>query len=109
MNALAAIVGKAGAPLTVEAADLADPEDGELLAGFKAAGVRHVSHQPQSATGPHGIFPAILARGGAGVLAEVSPGARSLPAGTSGCGHGRYFFSFFMEDHLQFRQRALHG
>jgi hypothetical protein len=42
-------------------------------------------------------------------MAEVSPGARSLPAGTSGCGHGRYFFSFFMEDHLRFRQRALHG
>lgn len=81
MKTKAAIAWKAGAPLTVEAVELAAPKAGEVLIEVKATGICHADHYSLSGTAPEGIFPSILGHGGAGVMLDVGPDVKSLRPG----------------------------
>src|SRR5207249_11009445 len=81
MDVRAAVAHKAGAPLTIETVQLQGPKAGEVLVEIKATGICHTDEFTCSGSDPEGLFPAILGHEGAGVVAEVGPGAASVKKG----------------------------
>lgn len=81
MKVKAAVAHKAGAPLTIETADLDGPRAGEVLVEIKASGVCHTDAFTLSGDDPEGIFPAILGHEGAGIVVEVGAGVTSVKPG----------------------------
>jgi S-(hydroxymethyl)glutathione dehydrogenase/alcohol dehydrogenase len=81
MKTRAAVAHKAGAPLTIEAVELAGPRAGEVLVEIKATGICHTDAYTLSGADPEGLFPAILGHEGAGVVVDIGPGVTSLKKG----------------------------
>jgi S-(hydroxymethyl)glutathione dehydrogenase / alcohol dehydrogenase len=81
MRVRAAVAHQAGKPLTIEEVELEGPKAGEVLIELKATGICHTDEYTLSGKDPEGLFPAILGHEGAGVVAEVGPGVRSLKRG----------------------------
>ena len=81
MKVRAAVAHKAGAPLTVETVDLEGPRAGEVLVQLKATGICHTDAYTLSGDDPEGLFPAILGHEGAGIVAEVGAGVKSVAPG----------------------------
>jgi len=81
MQVKAAVAHAPGQPLTVETVNLEGPREGEVLVEVKATGLCHTDAYTLSGKDPEGLFPAILGHEGAGVVAEVGPGVKSLKAG----------------------------
>src|SRR5579864_12780 len=81
MKVKAAIAHKADAPLEIAQVDLEGPKQGEVLVEVKATGVCHTDAYTLSGRDPEGLFPAILGHEGAGIVADVGPGVRSVKKG----------------------------
>jgi S-(hydroxymethyl)glutathione dehydrogenase/alcohol dehydrogenase len=81
MKVKAAICREPGTPLVVDEIDLEGPRAGECLVRLKATGVCHTDAFTMSGRDPEGRFPVILGHEGAGVVAEVGAGVRSLAVG----------------------------
>jgi S-(hydroxymethyl)glutathione dehydrogenase/alcohol dehydrogenase len=81
MDVRAAVAWEAGKPLTIETVRLEGPKDGEVLVEIKATGICHTDKYTLSGADPEGLFPCILGHEGAGVVADVGPGVRSLKKG----------------------------
>ena len=81
MKTRAAVAWQAGAPLTIETVELADPRAGEVLVEVKATGICHTDWYTLSGADPEGLFPAILGHEGAGIVREVGAGVTSLKTG----------------------------
>ncbi len=81
MKVRAAVAHAAGKPLAVESVELEGPRAGEVLVEIKATGVCHTDAYTLSGRDAEGLFPAILGHEGAGVVAEVGPGVRSVAPG----------------------------
>lgn len=81
MDVKAAVAYGAGKPLTIETVSVEGPQEGEVLVEIKATGVCHTDAYTLSGIDPEGLFPAILGHEGAGVIAEVGPGVKSLKVG----------------------------
>jgi S-(hydroxymethyl)glutathione dehydrogenase/alcohol dehydrogenase len=80
MEIRAAILWKAGEPLSVEAAELDPPGPGEVLVELKAAGVCHSDLHPARGDWP-ARTPLVLGHEGAGIIREIGPGVRKLQPG----------------------------
>jgi S-(hydroxymethyl)glutathione dehydrogenase/alcohol dehydrogenase len=65
----------------IEELDLAGPREGEVLVALRATGVCHTDAYTLSGRDSEGRFPSILGHEGAGVVAEVGPGVRSVAPG----------------------------
>jgi S-(hydroxymethyl)glutathione dehydrogenase/alcohol dehydrogenase len=81
MDIKAAVAFEADEPLSIETVQLESPKEGEALVEIKATGVCHTDEYTRSGADPEGLFPSVLGHEGAGVVAEVGPGVRSLEAG----------------------------
>jgi S-(hydroxymethyl)glutathione dehydrogenase/alcohol dehydrogenase len=81
MDVRAAVAYGAGAPLAIETVQLEGPRAGEVLVEIKATGICHTDEYTRSGADPEGLFPTILGHEGAGVVAEVGPGVKSLKRG----------------------------
>ena len=81
MDVRAAVAFEAGKPLSVETVQLEGPREGEVLVELKATGVCHTDAFTLSGDDPEGAFPVILGHEGAGVVAEVGAGVKSLKPG----------------------------
>ncbi|MGH8151454.1 MAG: alcohol dehydrogenase catalytic domain-containing protein, partial [Rhodanobacteraceae bacterium] len=81
MKVKAAVAHKAGAPLSIENVDLEGPRAGEVLVQLKATGICHTDAYTLSGDDPEGLFPAILGHEGAGIVAEVGAGVKSVAPG----------------------------
>ena len=81
MKVRAAVARAAGKPLSIETVDLEGPKQGEVLIEVKATGVCHTDAYTLSGKDPEGLFPAILGHEGAGIVADVGPGVRSVKKG----------------------------
>jgi S-(hydroxymethyl)glutathione dehydrogenase/alcohol dehydrogenase len=81
MKVKAAICREPGTPLVVDEIDLEGPRAGECLVRLKATGVCHTDAFTMSGRDPEGRFPVVLGHEGAGVVAEVGAGVRSLAVG----------------------------
>ncbi len=81
MDVKAAVVFKAGEPLSVETVQLEGPKAGEVLVEIKATGICHTDEFTRSGADPEGLFPAILGHEGAGIVVEVGTGVTSLKTG----------------------------
>jgi S-(hydroxymethyl)glutathione dehydrogenase/alcohol dehydrogenase len=81
MKVKAAVAFGAGKPLSIETVDLEAPKAGEVLIEIKATGVCHTDAYTLSGADPEGLFPTILGHEGAGVIAEVGEGVKSLKPG----------------------------
>jgi S-(hydroxymethyl)glutathione dehydrogenase/alcohol dehydrogenase len=81
MKVRAAVAHQAGAPLAIEAVELAGPKAGEALVEIRATGICHTDEFTLSGADPEGLFPAILGHEGAGVVVDVGPGVTSLKKG----------------------------
>jgi S-(hydroxymethyl)glutathione dehydrogenase/alcohol dehydrogenase len=77
----AAVAHRAGQPLSIEKVQVEGPREGEVLIEIKATGICHTDAYTLSGKDPEGLFPAILGHEGAGVVAEVGKGVRSVKAG----------------------------
>jgi len=73
MKITAAILWQQGAPLSIEAAELDEPEAGEVLVEIKAAGVCHSDFHPARGDWPMAT-PVILGHEGAGVVRAIGVG-----------------------------------
>ncbi|HEV2705766.1 MAG TPA: Zn-dependent alcohol dehydrogenase [Pyrinomonadaceae bacterium] len=82
MNINAAILWEQGAPLSVEAAELDAPREGEVLVEVKAAGVCHSDLHPARGEWPVRT-PLVLGHEGAGIVREVGAGVRDVRVGDS--------------------------
>ena len=81
MRTRAAVALEAGKPLEIMEVNLDGPKEGEVLIEIKATGICHTDEFTLSGDDPEGIFPCILGHEGAGVVAEVGEGVRSLKPG----------------------------
>ena len=81
MDVRAAVAWEAGQPLVVETVQLDGPKAGEVLIEIKATGICHTDEFTRSGADPEGLFPVIFGHEGAGVVAEVGPGVKSLKKG----------------------------
>ncbi|MFQ5995176.1 MAG: S-(hydroxymethyl)glutathione dehydrogenase/class III alcohol dehydrogenase [Acidiferrobacterales bacterium] len=81
MKVKAAVAYEAGKPLSVEEVNLEGPKAGEILVEIKATGICHTDHFTLSGADPEGRFPAILGHEGAGVVAEIGEGVKSVTPG----------------------------
>ena len=81
MDIKAAVAFEADKPLSIETVQLDNPKEGEVLVEIKATGVCHTDEYTRSGADPEGLFPSVLGHEGAGVVAEVGPGVRSLEVG----------------------------
>src|ERR1700704_2935205 len=81
MDVRAAVAHKAGAPLAIEAVQLAGPKAGEVLIEIMATGICHTDEFTRSGADPEGLFPAILGHEGAGIVVDVGPGVTSVKKG----------------------------
>jgi S-(hydroxymethyl)glutathione dehydrogenase/alcohol dehydrogenase len=80
MDINAAILWEQGAPLSVEAAELAGPRAGEVLVEVKAAGVCHSDLHPARGEWP-ARTPLVLGHEGAGLVREVGEGVKNVEPG----------------------------
>ena len=81
MDVKAAVALAANQPLKLETVQLNPPKAGEVLVEIKATGVCHTDAYTLSGKDPEGLFPSILGHEGAGVVAEVGEGVKSLKPG----------------------------
>jgi S-(hydroxymethyl)glutathione dehydrogenase/alcohol dehydrogenase len=81
MRSRAAVATGAGKPLEITEVELEGPKQGEVLVEIKATGVCHTDEFTLSGADPEGLFPAVLGHEGAGVVAEVGAGVKSLKKG----------------------------
>lgn len=81
MDVKAAVAFEADKPLSIETVQLDGPREGEVLVEIKATGICHTDEYTRSGADPEGLFPSVLGHEGAGVVAEVGPGVRSLEVG----------------------------
>ncbi|AHY47265.1 S-(hydroxymethyl)glutathione dehydrogenase/class III alcohol dehydrogenase [Rubrobacter radiotolerans] len=81
MDVKAAVAFEAEKPLSVETVRLEDPKEGEVLVEVKATGICHTDEFTRSGADPEGIFPSILGHEGAGVVAAVGKGVKSVKEG----------------------------
>jgi S-(hydroxymethyl)glutathione dehydrogenase/alcohol dehydrogenase len=81
MKIRAAVLEEFGAPLEVQALDLAEPRAGEVLVRLVACGVCHTDLYTASGADPSGYAPAVLGHEGAGVVERVGDGVESLREG----------------------------
>ncbi|MFP4134513.1 MAG: S-(hydroxymethyl)glutathione dehydrogenase/class III alcohol dehydrogenase [Halothece sp.] len=81
MDVKAAVAFGANQPLKLETVQLDPPKAGEVLVEIKATGVCHTDAYTLSGKDPEGLFPSILGHEGAGVVAEVGEGVKSLKPG----------------------------
>jgi S-(hydroxymethyl)glutathione dehydrogenase/alcohol dehydrogenase len=81
MRMRAAVAWAAGTPREVTEVEIAGPQAGEVLVEVMATGLCHTDLHTLSGADPAGIFPAILAHGGAGVVREVGAGVTSVKPG----------------------------
>ncbi|MBC6442823.1 MAG: S-(hydroxymethyl)glutathione dehydrogenase/class III alcohol dehydrogenase [Rhodobacteraceae bacterium] len=81
MKTRAAVAMEAGKPLEIMEVNLDEPKEGEALVELKATGICHTDAFTLSGADPEGRFPAILGHEGAGVVAAVGPGVKSLKPG----------------------------
>ncbi|MBD2257857.1 S-(hydroxymethyl)glutathione dehydrogenase/class III alcohol dehydrogenase [Pseudanabaena sp. FACHB-2040] len=81
MDVKAAVAFEAGKPLSIETVQLEGPKEGEVLVEIKATGICHTDAYTLSGKDPEGLFPTILGHEGAGVVAEVGSGVKSLKPG----------------------------
>ena len=81
MDIEAAVAFEAYSPLNIETVQLEGPKEGEVLVEIKATGICHTDEYTRSGADPEGLFPSVLGHEGAGIVAEVGPGVRSLEAG----------------------------
>ncbi|HWT25336.1 MAG TPA: alcohol dehydrogenase catalytic domain-containing protein, partial [Solirubrobacteraceae bacterium] len=78
MRTRAAVLERAGGPLSVEEVDLAAPGPGEALVRLHASGVCHSDFNAVDGTAPTRC-PAVLGHEGAGVVEAAGPGAGVAP------------------------------
>src|ERR1700704_3338339 len=81
MDVRAAVAHKAGAPLAIEAVQLAGPKAGEVLIEIMATGICHTDEFTRSGGDPEGLFPSILGHEGAGIVVDVGAGVTSVKKG----------------------------
>lgn len=81
MDVKAAVAWEANQPLKLETVQLEPPKAGEVLVEIKATGVCHTDAYTLSGKDPEGLFPSILGHEGAGIVAEVGEGVKSLKPG----------------------------
>ena len=81
MEVKAAVAFGAGKPLSIETVQLEPPKAGEVLVEIKATGVCHTDAYTLSGADPEGLFPTILGHEGAGIIAEVGAGVKSVKVG----------------------------
>ena len=81
MDVKAAVAFSSGQPLSIETVQLEAPQPGEVLIEIKATGVCHTDAYTLSGADPEGLFPTILGHEGAGIVAEVGEGVKSLKPG----------------------------
>ncbi len=81
MDIKAAVAFEAEKPLSIETVQLDSPKEGEVLVEIKATGVCHTDEFTRSGADPEGLFPSVMGHEGAGVVAEVGPGVKSLEVG----------------------------
>ncbi len=81
MDVKAAVAFEANQPLKLETVQLDPPKAGEVLVEIKATGVCHTDAYTLSGKDPEGLFPSILGHEGAGIVAEVGEGVKSLKPG----------------------------
>lgn len=80
MEIRAAILWKAGEPLSVESAELDPPGPGEVLVEVKAAGVCHSDLHPARGDWP-ARMPLVLGHEGAGIVREAGAGVKKPRGG----------------------------
>ena len=81
MKTRAAVAWSAGQPLEVEEIELQGPKAGEVMVKITATGVCHTDAYTLSGKDSEGIFPCVLGHEGAGVVAEVGVGVKSIAVG----------------------------
>ncbi|MCY3884807.1 MAG: S-(hydroxymethyl)glutathione dehydrogenase/class III alcohol dehydrogenase [Gammaproteobacteria bacterium] len=81
METRAAVAYRADEPLEIANVQLNGPQEGEVLVEVHATGVCHTDAYTLSGSDPEGLFPSILGHEGAGVVAEIGPGVRSVDVG----------------------------
>ena len=81
MDVKAAVAFGSGKPLSIETVHLEAPKEGEVLVEIKATGVCHTDAYTLSGADPEGLFPTILGHEGAGIVAEVGEGVKSVKPG----------------------------
>ncbi len=81
MEVKAAVAFGAKKPLSIETVQLEPPKEGEVLVEIKATGVCHTDAYTLSGADPEGLFPTILGHEGAGIVAEVGAGVKSVKPG----------------------------
>ena len=81
MDVKAAVAFGSGQPLSIKTVQLEAPQPGEVLIEIKATGVCHTDAYTLSGADPEGLFPTILGHEGAGIVAEVGKGVKSLKPG----------------------------
>ncbi|MCB9890155.1 MAG: alcohol dehydrogenase catalytic domain-containing protein [Planctomycetes bacterium] len=81
MKIRAAVLVEFGKPLSIEEVELDPPKTGEVLVKLEACGVCHTDLYTASGADPSGYSPCVLGHEGAGVVAEVGPGVKTLAVG----------------------------
>ena len=81
MDVRAAVAHEAGKPLSLETLTVEGPARGEVLVQMHAAGLCHTDAYTLSGRDPEGLFPCVLGHEGAGVVAEIGKGVRSVKPG----------------------------
>ena len=81
MRIRAAVLEEFGAPLQVQAVDLAEPKTGEVLVRLVACGVCHTDLYTASGADPSGYAPTVLGHEGAGLVERVGEGVSSVRPG----------------------------
>jgi S-(hydroxymethyl)glutathione dehydrogenase / alcohol dehydrogenase len=77
----AAVLEEFGAPLEVQALELAEPQAGEVLVRLTACGVCHTDLYTASGADPSGYAPTVLGHEGAGVVERTGEGVRDVAPG----------------------------
>jgi S-(hydroxymethyl)glutathione dehydrogenase / alcohol dehydrogenase len=81
MQIRAAVLEEFGKPLEVQALELAEPKQGEVLVRLVACGVCHTDLYTASGADPSGYAPTVLGHEGAGVVERVGDGVQDVAAG----------------------------
>ncbi len=81
MKIRAAVLEEFGAPLEVQALELAEPQAGEVLVRLTACGVCHTDLYTASGADPSGYAPTVLGHEGAGVVERIGEGVRDVAPG----------------------------
>jgi S-(hydroxymethyl)glutathione dehydrogenase / alcohol dehydrogenase len=81
MQIRAAVLETFGAPLAVQAVDLAGPGPGEALVRLLACGVCHTDLYTASGADPSGYAPCVLGHEGCGTVEQIGEGVSSVAPG----------------------------